>query len=162
MRILTSFLHLICQISVTEQLFLNFKIAASDFVIVGCEQLPLIFAELKVLISDVRQAHTSQTHAELSREQQKDANVSGGSSSPTPHQGRWHLRAHVHIYFLVQCRIPARFRMEAACTTAGWTAPGFTVPAESASFWQKTEKPVKVNSPTHISCSSESVASFLI
>lgn len=67
MRILTSFLHLICQISVTEQLFLNFKIAASDFVIVGCEQLPLIFAELKVLISDVRQAHTGQTHAELSR-----------------------------------------------------------------------------------------------
>ncbi len=29
------------------------------FVIVGCEQLPLIFAELKVLIPDAGQAYTS-------------------------------------------------------------------------------------------------------
>lgn len=36
--------------------------------------------------------------------------------------------------------------MEAACTSAGWTEPGLAVTVESASFWQKTEKPAKVDS----------------
>lgn len=72
--------------------------------------------------------------------------MSAGGLSPA--RGRWHRCAHVSVSFLVQCRIPARFRMEAACTTAGWTAPGLTVSAESASFWQKTEKPVKVHHNT--------------
>lgn len=41
------------------------------FIIVGCEQLPLIFAELKILIPDARQAYTSQTqtHTTMQREQ---------------------------------------------------------------------------------------------
>lgn len=86
--------------------------------------------------------------------------MSGGSSSPAPHQGLWLLRAHPYVYFLVQCRIPARSRTEAACTTAGRTAPGLTVTAEWASCWQKTEKPVKVNSPTRISSGGESLHRF--
>lgn len=52
MSVSTSSLHLIAPISVTEWLCR----IASYFVIVGCEQLPLILAELKVLISDARQA----------------------------------------------------------------------------------------------------------
>lgn len=39
---------------------LEFEIATSDFGAVGCEQLLLILAELKVLISEARQAHSSQ------------------------------------------------------------------------------------------------------
>lgn len=51
---------------------------------------------------------------------------------------------------VLQCRIPAQIRMEAACTRVGLTAAKLTATVKLVTSWQRTGKPVKVNSPVTI------------